>query len=156
MTVSSGWDVIDNIDASVLEKLDPKLHYGFVYEIENRQNGMLYIGKKFFWSKRSKMVKGKKKSFLAESDWRSYWGSSKSLLADIETSGESNFRRTILHLCSTKSQCGYLEAKEQFARDVLLDTNYYNEYICCRINSKHMQRFVNEKSCLQSAQTVIE
>jgi len=32
----------------------------------------------------------------------------------------------------------YLEAKEQFDRNVLLNDEYYNEFIGCKIHSKHV------------------
>ena len=34
------------------------------------------IGKKFFWSRKTRQVKGKKKKYLGESDWAKYYGSS--------------------------------------------------------------------------------
>jgi hypothetical protein len=40
------------------EEMDPKEIYGFVYLIENLKNGRKYIGKKLFWSMKSKQVKG--------------------------------------------------------------------------------------------------
>ena len=43
------------------------------------------------------------------------------------------FHREILHLCKTKGECAYMEAKEQFARDVLINDKYYNGSINCRI-----------------------
>jgi hypothetical protein len=142
------WIVGDEIMID-FDNLDPKLHYGIVYQIENLLDGRLYIGKKFFWATRSKVVNGKKKKSLVESDWRKYWGSCKTLLEDVKLHGKHNFQRTILHVCSTKSQCGYFEAKEQFARDVLLDLNYYNDWISCTITRRHMQRFVfdSKKLC---------
>jgi hypothetical protein len=70
---------------------------------------------------------------LVESDWRKYWGSSKHLQEDIDKYGEDNFNREIIHLCKTKGECAYLEAKEQFDRDVLLTDDYYNGIIQIRL-----------------------
>ena len=50
-------------------------NYGFVYEITNIQTGKKYIGKKFFYSQKTKIVKGKKKRHKIESDWKTYHGS---------------------------------------------------------------------------------
>jgi hypothetical protein len=36
-------------------------NYGFVYRITNKTNNRKYIGKKFFYSAKTKQVKGKKK-----------------------------------------------------------------------------------------------
>ena len=38
-------------------------NYGFVYCITNTTTGKKYIGKKFFYSSKTKQVKGKKKRF---------------------------------------------------------------------------------------------
>ena len=38
-------------------------NYGFVYEIVNLTNNKKYIGKKFFYSTKTKQVKGKKKKY---------------------------------------------------------------------------------------------
>ena len=57
------------------EELDPKVNIGFVYLITNLVNGKKYIGKKLFFSSKSKQVNGKKKKTKVESDWRKYYGS---------------------------------------------------------------------------------
>jgi len=98
-------------------------YYGFVYQITNRMNGMKYIGKKFFWSKRTLPItktRKRRKKTLVESDWREYYGSSKRLQEDIDQMGKEAFHRDIIELCATKGECAYLEAKIQFDRDVLL------------------------------------
>lgn len=114
-------------------------HYGFVYLITNLTNNKKYIGKKLFWFKKTKQVKGKRKRYLAPSDWKSYYGSSKSLLEDVTTLGEQNFKREILHLCKNKGECSYLEAKEQFDQDVLHNPDlFYNDWIIVRVHRKHI------------------
>lgn len=114
-------------------------HYGFVYLITNLTNNKQYIGKKLFWFKKTRQVKGKKKRYLAPSDWKSYYGSSKALSQDVETSGEDSFKREILHLCKSKGECSYLEAKEQFDRAVLYNPDlYYNDWIIVRVHRKHV------------------
>ena len=85
-------------------------NYGFVYQITNLTNGKKYIGKKFFYSAKTKQVKGKKKRYKASSNWQTYYGSSDILQKDVLQSGHENFVREILHLCKSKGVCGYLEA----------------------------------------------
>ena len=98
-------------------------HYGFVYVITNTTTNKSYIGKKLFWFKKTKQVKGKKKRYLAESDWKEYYGSSPALHKDIEQYGIQVFTREILHLCQSKGECSYIEAMEQFQRRVLFYPN---------------------------------
>lgn len=118
----------------------PKEIVGFVYIITNTLNGKQYIGKKLFTSARSKQVKGKRKKFRVESDWRTYYGSNKELCADVATNGREYFRREILHLCTTRGQCSYYEAKLHFTLGVLEKPDqYYNDWIMCRIHRKHLK-----------------
>jgi hypothetical protein len=111
---------------------------GFVYLITNLTNDRMYVGKKNFYFTKTKQVKGKKKRIKVESDWQSYFGSNKELLEDIEKIGEKAFRREILHLCKSKGDFAYYEAKEQFDRKVLESDKYYNSWIMCRIHKKHL------------------
>ena len=114
---------------------------GFVYQITNLDNGKKYIGKKWFWSTRKlPPLKGKtrKRTVKKESDWQKYYGSSDEVKMLVEQHGEDNFEREILRLCETKGECTYYEAKLQFDFDVLLRDDYYNEFIGCKIHSKHL------------------
>lgn len=116
---------------------------GFVYMITERSTNKKYIGKKFFWSRRRlPPLKGKtrKRIKISESDWKTYYGSSEDLKTLVEERGTENYYREILRLCKTKGECSYYEAKEQFERDVLLKDDYYNEFIGCKIHSKHIAK----------------
>jgi|SRR6056300_497344 hypothetical protein len=116
---------------------------GFVYMITERSSNKKYIGKKFFWSRRRlPPLKGKtrKRIKISESDWKTYYGSSEDLKTLVEERGVDNYYREILRLCKTKGECSYYEAKEQFERDVLLKDDYYNEFIGCKIHSKHIAK----------------
>lgn len=113
--------------------------FGFVYLITSLKTGRLYIGKKLFWSSKTKMVKGKKKRFKVESDWKTYFGSNKVLAEEVSQNGPEHYTREILHLCKSKGECNYLEAHEQFTRNVLLDDNYYNEWIMCKVHKAHIK-----------------
>lgn len=119
----------------------PEDAVGFVYRITNLSNGMMYIGKKLLWSRRRVPVKGKtrKKIVIKESDWRKYYGSNKALKEEVQNHGEDKYKREILRFCKTKGECSYYEAKFQFEFDVLLRDDYYNEFIQCRINAKHLR-----------------
>jgi hypothetical protein len=114
-------------------------NYGFVYQITNLTNGKKYIGKKFFYSAKTKQVKGKKKRYKASSNWQTYYGSSDTLQKDVLQYGHENFVREILHLCKSKGVCGYLEAKEQFVRGVMESDDYYNTWIMVRVRKSHIK-----------------
>jgi len=107
-------------------------HVGFVYRITNLHDGRFYIGKKLFTRAGRKQVKGKKKKIRVESDWKKYYSSSEELNADVQKLGIHKFRREILRLCKSKSECTYYEAKYQFDLSVLME-NTYNKWIQCKI-----------------------
>ena len=118
-------------------------------EIIFKFNGKKYIGKKWFWNTRKKPpLKGKtrKRIVKSESDWQDYFGSSDEVKLLVEQSGRERFGREILHLCKNKGECTYFEAKIQFERDVLLSDEYYNEFIGCKIHSKHVSTLRDDSS----------
>lgn len=123
--------------------VEPADNWGFVYIIEDTFNNKKYIGKKQFWFKKYKTVKGKRKGFLVESDWKDYYGSNDSLKEEVSSRGNDQFKRTILRLCSSKSECSYWEAKYQFEFDVLLKPEeYYNQWISVKVTRKHVYKKV--------------
>ena len=112
----------------------------FVYEITNEVDGRKYIGKKLFKFTRSTKKKGKRVKKQVDSDWLDYYGSNKELIGDVEALGKKSFKRKILHLCKSKGEASYYEAKEQFACDALLSENYYNSWIMVRVRKSHIKK----------------
>lgn len=120
---------------------------GFVYVITNTISGRKYIGKKLAkfskttyktvklknGTKRKKKIRGK-----IDSDWQTYYGSSPELTKDVVELGANNFTREILFYCKSKSECSYIEAREQFARKVLESKDYYNGHIQVRVHGSHI------------------
>ena len=121
----------------------PEEYQGFVYRITDLTNNKKYIGKKFFWKPKTLPVTKTRKRRVktrTESDWRTYYGSSKEVQQLVENNGKENYKREIIKLCLTKGECSYFEAKYQFEYDVLLSDEYYNELISCKIHSRHVRR----------------
>lgn len=122
---------------------------GFVYCITNLQSNKKYIGKKLFHFSKTKYKVIKQKNGIkrrrkirgkVESDWQTYYGSSKLLQADVTNLGAENFRRDILYLCKSKAEASYLEAREQFDRHVLESDDYYNGIINVRVGGSNKLR----------------
>jgi len=119
----------------------PDEFQGFVYMITELDTGKKYIGKKFFWKPKILPVTKSRKRRVrtrVESDWRTYYGSNKEVQTLVESKGKNNYKREILRLCKSKGECSYYEAKLQFQYDVLLSDEFYNEFIGCKIHSKHI------------------
>ena len=120
---------------------------GFVYLITNKLSGRKYVGKKLAkFSKTSyrvvKLKNGNKKKkkirSKIDSDWQEYYGSSPELTRDVIALGTENFTREILYYCRSKSECSYIEAREQFSRKVLETDEYYNGHIQVRVHGSHI------------------
>lgn len=120
---------------------------GFVYLITNLVTGKKYIGKKLAKFKKTtykvvKLKNGTKKRKkirgTIDSDWQEYYGSSDNLAKDILVLGISNFKREILYYCKSKAECSYIEAREQFSRQVLESDEYYNGHIQVRVHKSHI------------------
>jgi hypothetical protein len=114
----------------------PDEYEGFVYLITNKKTGQKYIGKKLAKFKTTKPpLKGRKnkRRGYKESDWKTYYGSSDRLNADVAQLGEKHFTREILYLCKGRGEMSYIEAREQFDRRVLETDDYYNGIINVRV-----------------------
>jgi hypothetical protein len=120
---------------------------GFVYLITNIRTDRKYIGKKLAkFSKTTqrtvKLKNGTKKKkkirTKVDSDWQDYYGSSPELSRDVESQGKDNFKREILYYCKSKSECSYIEAREQFSRRVLESQDWYNGHIQVRVHGSHI------------------
>lgn len=113
-------------------------YFGMVYLITNIRTGRKYVGKKFFTKAARRQVKGKSKKVRIASDWEKYFGSNKVIQEEVKTLGEDVFKREILHLCKSRSECSYWETWEIFNRDALRTDDYYNDWVSCRIRKAHL------------------
>ena len=130
-------------DGKVFESEDINEYFGFCYILTDLENGMKYIGRKYFYSVRKK--KGIRKKVRSESDWKSYYSSSKKIQQMVQESGPNRFKREILSLYKKKGQVNYNETKLLFQHNVLEAVNddgerlYYNENIMNRYFSTIME-----------------
>ena len=108
--------------------------FGFIYRVTEKNTGKMYIGKKQFFSNRTKKVKGRvnKKHYKIESDWKKYTTSSVELNKSIELYGMDNYIFEIISLHKTKGSLHYREVEMQVFEDVLRarfddgNRKYYN------------------------------
>jgi len=127
----------------VFESEDINDYFGFCYLLTDLENGKQYIGRKYFYSIRKK--KGIRKKVRSESDWKSYYSSSKKVQQIVQESGPNRFKREILSLYINKGQVNYNETKLLFQHNVLeaKDDNgeklYYNDNIMNRYFSTIME-----------------
>ena len=127
----------------VFESEDINDYFGFCYLLTDLENGKQYIGRKYFYSIRKK--KGIRKKVRSESDWKSYYSSSKKVKQMVLESGPNRFKREILSLYLKKGQVNYNETKLLFQHNVLeaKDDNgeklYYNDDIMNRYFSTIME-----------------
>ena len=136
-----------------IESVDqfPEGTFGFVYKITHIDTNKAYIGKKsLYHNRKHKLTKkqleeqpvtrGRKSTheiLHVESDWKTYYGSSKELAADIKQFGKDKFRREIIYLAKGKKQLTYLELKAQFHYDVL-EVSSYNDNIAGKFFRKDL------------------
>lgn len=139
---------------TIIEQL-PEDCVGFVYLITNNISGRKYIGKKLakFSKTTYKTVKlkngTKKKKKIRnkiDSDWREYYGSNQELLNDVQSLGAENFTREVLFYCSSKAECSYIEAREQFTNKVLESKDWYNGHIQVRVHGSHILKAQEKKA----------
>lgn len=125
-------------EGTEVEEIAPYL--GFVYQITNIETGRKYIGKKLAFFSKTKQVKGKKKKYKVDSDWRDYYGSNDELLKDVEKYGKDKFERVILRFCHTKGEMSYFESKLIFETDAILREDYYNQWCMVRVRASHLKK----------------
>jgi hypothetical protein len=113
----------------------PENSIGFIYLIENLDNGKRYIGRKAFYATRKKRLTIKEKALpgnsrktfkteVTENTWKTYTGSCKPLNEDIKAG--ARYKKQILRYCFSKKQMSFYELKELFCNGVIEDENYYN------------------------------
>jgi hypothetical protein len=123
---------------------DVEGYEAFVYVITHLGTGRRYVGKKILLRKVTKKPlkgKSKRRHSKVKSDWETYWGSNKELLAEVQELGPESFSREILRLCRSRGEANYWEAKYQFDWRVLENPDhYYNEWIMVKVHRSHVSK----------------
>jgi hypothetical protein len=121
-----------NKEVLSLENFPPQT-FGFVYRVIHEPTGKIYIGKKVLqFTRKAKLTKkdlavyegekGRKPSYkhvISESDWKTYYGSHKEILALIKEGKQTEFKREILTCVTSKKLLTYEETKALFIYSVL-------------------------------------
>jgi hypothetical protein len=121
----------------------PQNTYGFIYISIHQPTGKSYIGKKsLFHNVRKKLTKkqlveqtgrGRKPTtevVQKESDWKTYYGSTKPILDLIKEGKQEEFTREILQLVTNKKLLTYYECKYLFMLGVIEQQDgYFNDNI---------------------------
>ena len=130
-------------DGVAFESENIEDYFGFCYLLTDLENGKMYIGRKYFYQNRKK--KGQRKRVRSESDWKTYYSSSKKVQHLVQEFGGDRFKREILGLWKKKGQVNYNETKLLFNHNVLEEVNadgeklYYNDDIMNRYFSTLME-----------------
>jgi len=124
----------------------PEGSIGFIYKISH-SDGRWYIGRKLLTQAATKMVKGKKKKFRKENDWREYWSSSEDIKTILNEEGDRNFKREILLFCKTTSAMTYSEEATLYMTGALFDPKCWNRNIRAKIFRKW---FANKETDLHN------
>ena len=113
-----------------------KDNIGFVYTVTELDTGMIYIGLKRFWFKRTRPpLKGKKRKRrdYIESDWKNYV-TSNDILPDKIIANPKNYEMKIVKCCKTltelKAYEAYLILNAYFTKDW---SKYYNGNVQLRL-----------------------
>ena len=137
----------------------PEGTYGFIYEVIYKPTDVRYIGKKVLYFERNKRLGKKalealkeeraekglrgrvplKQKVVTESDWISYFGSQKEILAlSKEDNTGKNWEKRILQFVSSKKLLTYYETKYLFKNGILEDK--YSTHINDNILGKFFRK----------------
>jgi hypothetical protein len=128
----------------------PQGTFGFIYMTTHKSSGVSYIGKKsLYHNVKRKLTKkelaeqtgrGRKPTTQVvqkESDWKTYYGSTKQIVALIKDGKQEDFTREILQFVFNKKLLTYYECKYLFTYGVLeKPEKYFNDNILGKFFTK--------------------
>ena len=128
----------------------PQGTFGFIYITTHNPSGISYIGKKsLYHNVKRKLTKkelaehtgrGRKPTtevVQKESDWKTYYGSTKQIVELIKDGKQEEFTREILQLVPNKKLLTYYECKYLFINEVLeYPDKWYNDNLLGKFFTK--------------------
>ena len=157
MPTTATWSYQGRVITSIEDM--PEGTYGFIYEVIYKPTDTRYIGKKVLYFERNKRLGKKalealkeeraekglrgrvplKQKIVTESDWISYFGSQKEILAlSKEDNTGKNWEKRILQFVSSKKLLTYYETKYLFKNGILEDK--YSTHINDNILGKFFRK----------------
>ena len=157
MPTTATWSYQGRVITSIEDM--PEGTYGFIYEVIYKPTDTRYIGKKVLYFERNKRLGKKalealkeeraekglrgrvplKQKVVTESDWISYFGSQKEILAlSKEDNTGKNWEKRILQFVSSKKLLTYYETKYLFKNGILEDK--YSTHINDNILGKFFRK----------------
>ena len=157
MPTTATWSYQGRVITSIEDM--PEGTYGFIYEVIYKPTDTRYIGKKVLFFERNKRLGKKalealkeeraekglrgrvplKQKVVTESDWISYFGSQKEILAlSKEDNTGKNWEKRILQFVSSKKLLTYYETKYLFKNGILEDK--YSTHINDNILGKFFRK----------------
>ena len=136
----------------VIEKIEDMPHetFGFIYITTHTSSGVSYIGKKsLYHNVKRKLTKkelaehtgrGRKPTtevVQKESDWKTYYGSTKQIVELIKGGKQEDFTREIIQFVFNKKLLTYYECKYLFINEVLEHPDkWYNDNLLGKFYTK--------------------
>ena len=137
----------NNKDITSIEQF-PEGAIGIIYRINNLSNGKYYFGRKTCISRKKKKLtiaekkleENKRKTFKYEvsesSGWKTYRGSNKPLLADLNKGDK--YEKIILQFCFSKAEMTFYETRAIACSDCMLTEDCYNDWFSAKVYKSHL------------------
>jgi hypothetical protein len=125
--------------------------FGYIYIVTHTPSGVSYLGKKSLYHNIKRKLTKKELAEMPvtrgrkvltevvkkESDWKTYFGSAKPILALIKDGKQEEFTRQILQLVPNKKLLTYYECKYMFTHGVLENPDkWFNDNILGKFFTK--------------------
>lgn len=126
----------------------PEGAIGFIYKIFNITNGRYYYGRKSICTLKKRKLTAKEKALpenarkkvITEvkemSGWKTYKGSNKPLLADLDAGDK--YQKEILKWCFSKAELTFFETEAIVCSGCMLTNDCYNAWFSAKVFKKYL------------------